>query len=132
MPARFPRSARLRRRGEFTGVFDRGTKRHGRLMTVVALATASSAPRIGIAASRKLGGAVDRNRAKRRLREVFRQAAVSVPVDVVVIPRRELLDAPFDLVAQELAGLVDGALRHARRPSAPAATPRRPRRAQGV
>lgn len=132
MPARFPRSARLRRRGEFTGVFDRGTKRHGRLMTVVALATTASAPRIGIAASRKLGGAVDRNRAKRRLREVFRQAAVAIPVDVVVIPRREVLDAPFDLVAQELAGLVDGALRHARRPPAPTATPRRPRRAQGV
>jgi ribonuclease P protein component len=132
MPARFPRSARLRKRGDFTGVFDRGTKRHGRLMTVVALATPSVTPRIGIAASRKFGGAVDRNRAKRRLREVFRQAAMAVPVDVVVIPRRELLTAPFELVAQELTGLVDGALRHARRPSASTATPRRPRRDKGV
>jgi len=54
--------------------------------------------RLGIIASRKLGGAVVRNRAKRRIREVFRRAAAAPApegFDLVVIPRRDLVDAPF-------------------------------------
>ncbi len=131
MPCRFPPASRLRRRGEFTGVFDQGTKKHGRLMSVFVLARAQGNPRIGIAASKKLGGAVDRNLAKRRMREVFRLAASPVGVDIVVIPRRELLAAPFESVQREFASLVDVAVRHGKRsqPSVvlPRATGRDPR-----
>ena len=127
MPARFPRASRLRRRAEFTGVFDGGRKRHGRLMTVVVLPVASPRARLGIAASRKIGGAVERNFAKRRLREVFRQSTPP-DADIVVIPKRDLLTASFDAVRVELEGLLDGALRHGRRSQPDAPTPRRPRR----
>ena len=131
MPCRFPPASRLRRRGEFTGVFDQGTRKHGRLMSVFVLARAQGNPRIGIAASKKLGGAVDRNLAKRRMREVFRLAASPVGVDIVVIPRRELLAAPFESVQREFASLVDVAVRHGKRsqPSVvlPRATGRDPR-----
>lgn len=117
MPAgRFPRDARLRRRGEFTAVFDRGTKRHGRLMTVVVIPAAGAGSRLGIAASRKIGGAVERNLAKRRLREIFRTHRPARPVDVVVIPRREANAAPFEVLTREFVALVDGAIRHGRRP----------------
>lgn len=124
MPGRFPPASRLRRRREFTGVFDGGVKKHGRLMSVFVLARVEGNPRIGIAASKKLGGAVDRNLAKRRLREVFRLGTTPGGVDVVVIPRRELLAAPFESVQREFASLVDVAVRHGRRPQSPVDLPR--------
>jgi ribonuclease P protein component len=56
--------------------------------------------RLGIVASRKVGGAVQRNRAKRRLREIFRQCAArddgaGRALDVVVIAKTAVIDAPF-------------------------------------
>jgi ribonuclease P protein component len=58
--------------------------------------------RLGVIASRRLGDAVFRNRAKRRLREVFRRGrsveTVSRSFDLVVIPRRELVTANFSTI----------------------------------
>ena len=56
---------------------------------------AAAAPRLGVAATRKLGSAVERNRAKRRAREMFRRRKIIGGLDVVIVPRREMLDAPF-------------------------------------
>ena len=64
------------------------------MATLFVLRKTSEGPgRLGIAATRKLGGAVERNRAKRLIREVFRRNKVAPGFDVVVVPRRELLDA---------------------------------------
>jgi ribonuclease P protein component len=49
--------------------------------------------RLGIAATRKLGGAVVRNRAKRIIRDVFRRNKFARGYDVVVVPNRRLLEA---------------------------------------
>jgi ribonuclease P protein component len=119
VPETLPRSARLRRRSEFTGVFEGGVKRHGQLMSVVVRDSGPGAARIGIAASRKLGGAVERNRAKRRIREVFRRLAIAPGLDIVVMPRPALLTAPLANVRQEFQQLVDTAARHGRRSPPP-------------
>jgi ribonuclease P protein component len=94
---RFSKTQRVRRRGEFQRVFDIGYKVSSRYFTLLLAPGTSSTARLGIVASRKLGDAVRRNRAKRLIREVFRHVdtAPAAPVDVVVIPRRELFDAPF-------------------------------------
>ena len=93
---RFGSERRLRRRAEFQRVFESGFRVHGRFLTLVAAPNRASAPRLGIVASRKLGNAVQRNRAKRLIREIFRQTDNTRPgLDVVVIPRRELFDAAY-------------------------------------
>ena len=88
-------------------------------MTVLGRPASGTSDRLGIIASRKFGGAVQRNRAKRRLRDVFRrQGPMDVsarglrPLDIVVIPRRESLGAPsaaieadFQTAVRKLRGM---------------------------
>jgi ribonuclease P protein component len=92
---RFTARHRLRRRSEFKRVYDRGAKVHGRFLTLFALPNQRDVSRLGIAATRKIGGAVQRNLAKRRVREVFRTHRPEESLDVVVVPKREFFDASF-------------------------------------
>jgi ribonuclease P protein component len=79
-----------------------GRRVAARYVTLLGRPNSLERDRLGVVASRRLGGAVERNRAKRRLREVFRRGsrpaaprAGDRTLDVVAIARRELLDAPF-------------------------------------
>lgn len=71
------------------------------------LANEAGIARLGIAATRKLGGAVVRNRAKRLIREVFRRNKLPHGVDVVVVPKRELLDASLDALEADYRALIE-------------------------
>ncbi len=64
-------------------------------MTLIILANNLAVTRLGVAATRRLGDAVRRNRAKRLVREVFRRNKTLPGFDVIVVPRPELLHAQF-------------------------------------
>jgi ribonuclease P protein component len=89
------REERLRRRAQFQRVYDHGSRTHGRFLTLFVLANDLATSRLGVAATRKLGGAVRRNWAKRRVRELFRRHKIAPGYDIIVIPRPQLLDADF-------------------------------------
>lgn len=97
----FTRDRHVRRRPEFQRVYEQGERVRARLMTVMVLGNGRPVSRLGIAATRKLGGAVVRNRAKRLVREVFRKANVPPGLDIVVIPRPEMLDAEYGVIQAE-------------------------------
>lgn len=86
---------RIRRRADFQQVYERGVRRHARFMTLIILPNNLPVTRLGVAATRRLGDAVRRNRAKRLVREVFRRNKTLPGFDLVVVPRPELLDAEF-------------------------------------
>ena len=96
----------VRKRADFELIYKTGTKRSGRLMTMFTREREAGVARLGIAATRKMGAAVERNRAKRLVREVFRHHKPAGALDVVVVPRREMLDAPYDRLEAEFVSLL--------------------------
>jgi ribonuclease P protein component len=112
MPGRLPR---LTRRGEFLRVAGRGRKAARPGLVLQALPSGEGAPlRLGFTATKKIGGAVVRNRAKRRLREAARLtlspgAAPGGGWDLVLVARDATATRPF----AQLLGDLRGALRQA-------------------
>ena len=82
--ARFGRDRRLRKSEEFGAILRAGNRGATPLLSV-ALVAAAGAGRIGISAPAKVGGAVQRNRARRLVREYYRKTyRRSAPYDIVV------------------------------------------------
>ena len=122
----------VRRRADFEQVYEGGAKVSGRYMTMFVAPNSVGTARLGVAATRRLGGAVVRNRAKRLTRELFRHQKPAASLDVIVVPRREFLDAPYPSLAREFGALLDRSARtprgsHGRRPSRADGTRRNPR-----
>lgn len=112
MSTRFRPDVRLRRRPEFLAVQQDGRRVSGRFVTVLARPNAVAHDRLGVIASRKVGGAVIRNRAKRRLRDVFRRQQPDAPVagltalDIVVVARRETSAAPMPALEHDVTAAI--------------------------
>jgi len=97
---------RLKRRTDFRAA-GTGVRVPGRAFVLqVRRRDAAGPARVGFTVSRQVGNAVERNRVRRRLREVVRLApeeALRGGHDYVLIARRAALAAPFDAIAQEFA-----------------------------
>ena len=102
---------RLRKHADYQLVYKAARKQFGKQIAYFhALRPAerrsdTPGPRIGLTVPKALGKAVDRNRIKRRLREAIRHALplLTVPVDVILHPRRSVIDAEFENLEREVA-----------------------------
>jgi len=103
--ARFTGSMRLLRHADFERVYKQGRRHFAAHMTVFyRLREQGEGLRIGFTVGRVLGGAVERNRMKRRLRESvrLRWPGIRVPVDVVINPKKSVLKVEFSELGNEI------------------------------
>ncbi len=126
MGASFPRAARLLKHSDFERVYKQGRRHFSTHMTVFYLRQAQAdaretaslenalperVARVGFTVGRVLGGAVVRNRIKRRLREAvrLRRAALKSAgsVDVVINPKKSVLILEFSVVLEEVGRALD-------------------------
>ena len=105
----FPKAARVRRRREYLALGRTAQRRHTPHF-VLLCAARDGESRLGITVSRKVGGAVVRNRVKRCVREVFRRDPRHLLPnhDVVVIARAGAAALAFREIADELGAAVRG------------------------
>lgn len=83
-------------RAEFARVYRTGVRRRAGAVTVIAVAEGTGPPRVGVVAGRKVGKAVVRNRAKRRLREALARAELRDGTLYVVVALPGVATATYD------------------------------------
>jgi ribonuclease P protein component len=120
----FPKSKHLLRHADFQRVYQAGRRQFTGNMTVFFLrrslasegSAAGNSLRVGFTVGKVLGGSVERNRIKRRMREAVRTSwpTVDAPVDVVFHPRKSVLGLPYAEVASEVARGLQLAVQRAR------------------
>jgi len=102
---------RLCKHADYQIVYKAGRKQFGKQLAYFHAArpvdrrSATPGPRIGLTVPKALGKAVDRNRIKRRLREAVRAALplLTAPVDVILHPRRSVIDLDFLQLKREVS-----------------------------
>ncbi|MFT4183531.1 MAG: ribonuclease P protein component [Rhizobium sp.] len=109
---------RLKSRPQFLAV-RQGEKRKGSLFLIEVLdrKLPDAEPRVGFTVTKKHGNAVERNRMRRRLKEAVRLHGVFAMQpghDYVVVARRDVLTAPFEKLASELAQRIESRPRNKR------------------
>jgi len=105
----FPREARLVRRGEFDAVYRSGKRISSSHFTVFVRSNDLSASRFGFSIKKALGGAVVRNRIRRRVREIVRCHRQEIPAgwDIVIHPKSSVGKAPFAALTEDLVRVLE-------------------------
>jgi ribonuclease P protein component, eubacterial len=107
-----PREHRLRKHAEFELVYKSGRRHFSSSLTAFYLlhpGTEKVLPRVGITVGRQLGGAVRRNRIKRRMRAAVGRnlESLSCAMDVVINPKKVVFDMDFEKLCAEIARAFD-------------------------
>jgi ribonuclease P protein component len=107
---------RLRKHADYQRVYTSSRKQFSKQMTFFyslrpeERRSDTTGPRIGLTVGKVMGKAVDRNRIKRRMRECIRRHAglITAPVDVILHPRKVVIDLEFAKLEREVAQVFRG------------------------
>jgi ribonuclease P protein component len=104
----FPREVRLVRRGDFDAVYRAGKRRSNSHFTIFLRANQLPHSRFGFSIKKALGGAVVRNRIRRRVREVVRchRQEIAAGWDIVIHPKSNVAKAEFTALSVDLLRLM--------------------------
>lgn len=107
-PLGFPRACRLVRRAEYDAVYREGRRRSGSEFTLFIRANGLDISRFGWSVKKALGGAVRRNRIRRRIREVVRlhRQEIASGWDIVIHPRSSVATMKFSALVDDLLKLL--------------------------
>ncbi|HVO58193.1 MAG TPA: ribonuclease P protein component [Dongiaceae bacterium] len=107
----YPRAARLVRKADFDAVYRSGKRRSNSFFTVFLRPNGLPVCRFGFSIKRALGGAVVRNRMRRRLREAVRlhRQEISPGWDIVIHPKPSVAAASLPVLTAELRKLLPAA-----------------------
>ena len=99
----FPRSVRIVRSADYRALYKTGRKVHSERFILFGRENGIGHPRLGITVSRKIGGAVVRNRIKRLFREIFRRSLRDIPgqIDIVVNAKSRCAGASYHELRRE-------------------------------
>lgn len=105
------RRARLRHTRDVRRVYDEGNAWTHPLLVLIAHPNELQFSRVGVTASRRVGGAVARNRAKRLLREAARHlyARLEAGWDIMLVARTDILEMKESQVEQALTSVLERA-----------------------
>jgi ribonuclease P protein component len=105
---------RLRKHADYQRVYKASRKQFSKQMAfffafrspeTAIRAMDATVPRVGLTVGKVMGKAVDRNRIKRRMREAVRHnlSSLTLPVDIILHPRRSVIDLDFATLEREVA-----------------------------
>lgn len=110
----FNKNERLRRRSEFSALFQSGKRIHSEYLTVILSTNSSGMRRLGLVVGKKVGkAAVRRNRMKRLLREFFRLNKHRLPAsqDILIVARKDFSFMKYRDLCHELEKVLAGRMK---------------------
>jgi len=103
MDENFTPQERIRKKKDFLHLYKKGNRYRGKYFILIYLSNELTFSRVAVVASKKLGNAAQRNRAKRWLRTLFRRnkELFQKPFDLIFIPRKQIHEAKWQNLADD-------------------------------
>ncbi len=105
----FSPQERIKKKSEFLLLYKQGRRYKGEHFSLIYLPNNLLFSRFAVVVSRKVGDAVDRNKIKRWLRELFRRnkELLKNPMDIIVIPKKDIMELSWSFIRKEYLTAID-------------------------